>query len=78
LAICFFHIYRFILHQIDIVKNYKEKGNEHYKAGFYKKACVSYSTAIAYTKGLPGRTGGLDGMSQTGGDASIFVQADLV
>lgn len=43
---------------------YKEKGNEWFKSGNFKKALVQYNTAIAFTKGLPGRNDGLEGVSQ--------------
>lgn len=50
--------------KIDKATDYKNTGNQHFKDGKFKKAIVSYSTAIAYTKGLPGRKQGLEGVSQ--------------
>lgn len=50
--------------KIEKAVSYKNMGNEHFKDGKFKKAIVSYSTALAYTKGLPGRKQGLEGVSQ--------------
>lgn len=50
--------------KIDTAIQYKNKGNEFFKNGTYKKAIVNYSTALAFTKGLPGRKQGLEGVSQ--------------
>lgn len=50
--------------KIDKAIGYKNTGNDHFKNGKFKKAIVSYSTALAYTKGLPGRKQGLEGVSQ--------------
>ena len=40
----------------------KDEGNAFFKDGNVNKARVKYCTAIAYTKGLPGRTGSGDKM----------------
>ena len=50
--------------KIDTAIEYKNKGNEWFKEGAFKKAIVQYSTAFAFTKGLPGRKQGLEGVSQ--------------
>ena len=38
--------------KIDTALENKEKGNEFFKAGSFKKAVQKYSTALAYTKVL--------------------------
>ena len=50
--------------KIDTAIDYKNKGNEFFKNGMFKKAIVNYSMALAFTKGLPGRKQGLEGVSQ--------------
>ena len=50
--------------KIETAIDYKNKGNEYFKNGLHKKAIVNYSTALAFTKGLPGRKQGLEGVSQ--------------
>jgi tetratricopeptide (TPR) repeat protein len=50
--------------KIDRAVELKNSGNEYFKDGKYKKAIVTYSTAFAYTKGLPGRKAGAEGMAQ--------------
>lgn len=42
--------------------SYKDQGNNFFKEANYKKALVKYNTALAFTKGLPGRNDGMDGM----------------
>ena len=37
--------------KVATAKDYKEKGNEFFKANLLKKAVVAYSTSIAYIKG---------------------------
>ena len=49
--------------KIEKAQALKEKGNEFFKAQNFKKALVQYNTGIAYTKGLPGRDDGLEGLS---------------
>lgn len=56
--------------KIDRAKGYKDEGNEYFKNGKFKKAIVYYSRALAFTKGLPGRTGGMDEMSRMASNAS--------
>ena len=56
------------LKKIEMAVQYKEKGNERFKLGQFKKAIVSYSTALSYTKGLPGRKIEFEGMSKLAAD----------
>lgn len=53
-----------IIGKVEIAKSFKDKGNELFKTGQFKKAIINYSKALAYTKGLPGRKNGLEGVSQ--------------
>lgn len=50
--------------KIEFAVDLKNTGNDHFKQGNFKKAIVSYSKAMAFTKGLPGRTQGLEGIAQ--------------
>lgn len=49
--------------KVESAKEYKNKGNEFFKANELKKATVNYSKALAYTKCLPGRSSGLEGLA---------------
>ncbi|KAJ1431003.1 hypothetical protein B484DRAFT_418587 [Ochromonadaceae sp. CCMP2298] len=50
--------------KIEKAADYKNQGNECFKEGAYKKAMVNYSKGLAFTKGLPGRSKGMDGLSK--------------
>lgn len=70
--------------KIETAIDYKNKGNDFFKNGNYKKAILSYSTALAFTKGLPGRKQGLEGVSQMAmkesrsGEEQISVEQDAI
>jgi tetratricopeptide (TPR) repeat protein len=55
--------------KIDTAAGYKNKGNECFKEGAFKKALINYSKGLAFTKGLPGRSKGLDGLSKLAMDS---------
>ena len=50
--------------KIEMAKELKDEGNQHFKDQNFKKAITTYSKALAFTKGLPGRKQGLEGVSQ--------------
>lgn len=50
--------------KIEMAKELKDLGNDNFKNQLFKKAITNYSKALAFTKGLPGRSQGLEGMSQ--------------
>lgn len=45
-------------------------GNEFFSRELYKKAIIEYSKAISFTKGLPGRKQGLEGVSRVASDST--------
>lgn len=55
--------------KLAVATDYKNKGNAYFKEGKYNKAIVNYSKALAYTKGLPGRKEGLEGVGSMAADA---------
>lgn len=55
--------------KIEIAKQYKDDGNALFCQMLFKKAIAKYSTALAFTKGLPGRTTGMDGITQMAASA---------
>jgi tetratricopeptide (TPR) repeat protein len=50
--------------KLNKAEQYKLEGNEHFKNQKFKKAISSYGKVLAYTKGLPGSTRGLSGVSE--------------
>lgn len=50
--------------KIDYAADLKNSGNDLFKEGKYKKAITTYAKAMAFTKGLPGRKQGAEGMGQ--------------
>ena len=63
--------------KIDLAVTLKNKGNDLFKEGKFKKAIVEYSKALSFTKGLPGRKEGLEGLSQMAMSESYSVE-DLI
>jgi tetratricopeptide (TPR) repeat protein len=63
--------------KIDRAVELKNTGNEHFKEGKYKKAITTYATALAFTKGLPGRKAGAEGMGQMA-SKEVHASGDLV
>lgn len=56
--------------KIEMAMDYKMRGNELFTSELYKKAIVEYSKAISFTKGLPGRKQGLEGVSRVASDST--------
>ena len=54
----------------------KNEGNEFFKVGNFKKAKTKYYTALAFTKGLPGRTNG-DSMGKMA-SKEVYKEDELV
>lgn len=56
--------------KIEMAKELKDEGNKYFKEQNFKKAITEYSKALAFTKGLPGRKQGLEGVSQMAMESS--------
>lgn len=52
------------------LNDWTSTGNELFTRELYKKAIIEYSKAISFTKGLPGRKQGLEGVSRVASDST--------
>lgn len=63
--------------KIDRAVELKNTGNQYFKDGKFKKAITTYATSMAFTKGLPGRKSGAEGMSQMA-SKEVHATEDLI
>lgn len=52
-----------------------DEGNEHFKKGDFKKAKSCYGKVLAFTRGLPGSTRGMEGMVEMAAKKSSGVES---